>query len=676
MLMSATLLGLGMGAAYQVKRRKTQQQGAQRRLKKQQVTDKVAEALVVTTSTDATVVSNNLNENERSFKNKLMIAVGSLGCAVVGSFGFPVLSAVSVGGVLYAGFPMFKRSWQSITQEKRVSGYVLTSIITSFTLLQHYFVYAAAQVVLVNISQRTLLKVKAKSRDGLLDIFSQQPSHAWLLVDGTEVEVPVDELKVGDTLIISAGETVPVDGSIIKGSAALDQCMLTGESQPVEKEIGDSVLASTLVLSGTVQVRVEKAGEETSIAQIGKVLNQTINAKTDSELRVEKLVDKASAPTLAFSALCVPFIGIAPAIFVLNNYLGPRTIALTSIGMMNYIKLLSDHGILIKDGGAIETLNQVDTIVFDKTGTLTSTQPMVRSITALSSLSEREILSYAAAAEQKQSHPIAKAILAEAKQQDLPVMECEHIEYEVGYGLNAYIKKQDVLVGSLRLMQHKGIAVKPEWEAAMQASSKKGHSTVWVAVNGTLAGTIELSPVVHPEVKNIITALKQSHVDKTYVISGDLEAPTQFLSKQLGIDHYYAEVLPQDKAALIQQLQEEGRTVCFVGDGINDAIALKQADVAISLSGATSIATDAAQIILMDGTVCQLAELFSIAKQFRSTFNRVIAVSVIPSLMGVAGVFSLNFGLWATFLVNQLNLSAVPMIMKPLAQAKQLKRLQ
>lgn len=668
MLITATLLMLGAGAVYARRHPKAPNRLANRLSGKNSRLPQPERH-----PSDAMVVTNNLNETERSFRNKLVVSVSSLGCAAIGSLGYPLWSVASVVGVVYAGLPMFKRSWQSLVEEKRISGYVLTTIITTFTLLQHYFVYAAAQVVLVNISQRTLLKVKAKSRDGLLDIFRQQPSHAWLLIDGVEVEVAVEKLKSGDTIMIHAGETVPVDGIILHGSAAIDQQMLTGESQPIEREPGDPVLASTLVLSGKLQVAVEKAGEETSIAQIGRILNQTINTKSESELWVEKLVDKASAPTLVFSALCVPVIGIAPAIFVLNNYLGPRTVALTSIGMMNYIKLLSEHGILIKDGSAIETLNKVDTLVFDKTGTLTSAQPMVKGITVLGDWDEDMILAYAATVEDKQTHPVALAILAEARERQLPLHECEHIEYEVGYGLKACIGRDEVLVGSLRLMERKGISLSPAWGTMVQTRAEQGNSTIVVAINGKQAGMIELAPVVHPEVRPIIAALKQQHVSETYVISGDQEAPTRFLANELGIDHYHAEVLPQDKAELIRQLQAEGRTVCFIGDGINDAIALKQADVSISLSGATSIATDTAQIILMDGSVCQLEKLFMISKDFRNTFTRVITVSVVPSLMGVAGVFSLHFGLWSTFLVNQLNLSAIPIIMEPLAKSKRLK---
>jgi Cu2+-exporting ATPase len=446
--------------------------------------------------------------------------------------------------------------------------------------------------------------------------------------------------------------------------------MLTGESQPAEKELNSTVLASTLVLSGKIYILVKKAGNETSIAQIGDILNQTIHSKTKSELWIEQLVNKASAPTLAFSAACIPVIGFTPSFSILTSYIGPRSVVLSSVAMMNYMKLFADHGILIKDGGAMEKLNSVDCIIFDKTGTLTAAQPTVKKIIKLSAFSEMDILAYTAAAEGKQAHPIALAILDEAKNRQIPLPICDKTEYTVGYGVEASINNKRVLVGSARLMKQKEIELPQNLTKILQESDQKGYSTIMVAIDKHLVGIIELCPTVHLEVKNIIKKLRKHHVKETYILSGDDENPTRSLATELGIDHYYAEVLPQEKAAIIKQLQEDGKTVCFVGDGINDTIALKQADVSISLSGATSAAKDIAEIILMDGTISQLEKLFELSKDFKKTFSKVITSGIVPSVLSIASTFVLGTGLWTAFFINQLTFIAIPIVMAPLKTHK------
>ena len=284
-----------------------------------------------------------------------------------------------------------------------------------------------------------------------------------------------------------------------------------------------------------------------------------------------------------------------------------------------------------------------------KTGTLTVEQPTVSQIFSCSDNSASQLLTYAAAAEYRQTHPIAKAILQEAESRQLDVPHIDHTHYEVGYGINVNLTFDDdvnarmIRVGSERFIQMCGITIPPEIKKEQARCQQYGHSLVYVAIDEQLGGAIELVPTVRPEVKEVIRALRES--GKTlYIVSGDHEAPTRRLAQELGIDHYFAKTLPENKAELVKQLQEEGRSVCFIGDGINDAMALKQANVSISRRGATTIATDTAGIVLMDGSLSQLVDLFELAQEFNHSLDRTFMLSVVPELMGIGWVFLFHWG--------------------------------
>jgi len=320
--------------------------------------------------------------------------------------------------------------------------------------------------------------------------------------------------------------------------------------------------------------------------------------------------------------------------------------------MLSYLQVAAQRGILVKDGRALEALDEVDTVLFDKTGTLTLEQPTVSRVLCYNGVAEPEILRYAAAAEAKQSHPIARAILQAAHDHGLDLPLLEDAQYKVGYGLKTQIEGRTTRVGSVRFMSAEQIAVPAEVAVQQAASHTAGNSLVLVALDGEVVGAIELQPTLRPEARQIISNLHARGI-QTAIISGDNEAPTQRLAAELGIDRYFAEVLPEDKANLVTQLQEEGHKVCFVGDGINDSIALKSADVAVSLRGATTIATDMAEIVFMDGTLGQLPTLFELADDFAANMRTNLLAAVVPGAIGIVGTFFFGWGMTLCVLLNQ-----------------------
>jgi len=293
-------------------------------------------------------------------------------------------------------------------------------------------------------------------------------------------------------------------------------------------------------------------------------------------------------------------------------------------------------------------------VLFDKTGTLTRERPEVGRIIAANGFSETDILLYAATAEQKFHHPIALAILHKAEELGIELAKTDDTQYKVGYGISVGINGHTIRVGSKRYLEMEGIPFTPEVEAALEEAHQEGHTMVMVGVDDQLGGALELQASVRPEVREIVAGLRQRGIKHLAIISGDHEAPTAKLAKDLGMDIHFAQVLPADKADYVEKLQKEGKKVCFVGDGINDSIALKQANVSISLRGATSIATDTAQIVFMEQGLGKLCELRDIAKSMdrnvRNSWNMILA----PNILCVTGVFTLGFGIGASVLTNNV----------------------
>ncbi|MCI5129673.1 MAG: heavy metal translocating P-type ATPase [Candidatus Electrothrix sp. AUS3] len=472
-----------------------------------------------------------------------------------------------------------------------------------------------------------------------------------MLKDGMEIELPFEELDDHCILIVRTGETVPVDGIVEQGIATIDQHILTGESRPAEKTTGDEVFASTVVLSGSIHVKVSKTGRATVAAQIGDILLKTADFKSSIQSSGERLADKSAVPTLLLSAVALPIVGSSGAVAVLNASFGYSVRIFAPISILNYLDMASRHGILVKDGRSLDLLTKVDTVVFDKTGTLTLEQPHVGDIHLCNGFNEKGLLQAAAAAEYRQTHPVARAILAEAEARELELDEVGNAKYEVGHGIRVKLASGNLIsVGSILFMQIEHISIPEKIHIAIQSAHEEGHSLVLVAVDGKLAGMIELHITIRPEAEEIIRDLHALGLS-VCIISGDHEKPTKNLAKQLGIDSYFSQALPEDKARIIGELQDKGKKVCFVGDGINDSIALKKANVSVSMRGASSIAVDTAQVILMDKTIGKLADLFRISKELEQNVKRGFALTIIPGGVCVLGVFFLGFGILSSMLL-------------------------
>ncbi len=584
----------------------------------------------------------------------LTICSVSLPIAAAAQFAVPAFLPVAAGLFAYTAIPCFKGAYEVLFKERRLGIDVLDSIVVLGCLATGQVFPGAVLAWCLSFGRLLVKKTEDNSRKLLLNAFGKQPRFVWRVQDGVEIEVPLDRIAQGDLVAVHTGDAVPVDGHIVEGMAMIDQHALTGESTPAEKGVGDRVYASTILVAGKIFVSVEQAGSETASAKISQILNDTAGYKLTSQHKGERLADLAVLPTLAVSGLAYAAMGPFGAVAVLNSDLGTGIRMAAPLAMLSSLALCAQKGILVKDGRALELMNEIDTVLFDKTGTLTRERPEVGEIVAANGHTAEQVLRYAAAAEQKFHHPIALAILHKAEELGLDLPATDDTQYQVGYGIRVAVDGRTIRVGSKRYLEMEGIPIPPEVEEKLEAVHRDGDTMVMVGIDDRLGGALELRAALRPEVKAIVAGLRKRGIQHLAIISGDHEAPTQKLAEELGMDRYFAQVLPADKADYVEKLQQEGRKVCFVGDGINDSIALKKANVSISLRGATSIATDTAHIVFMEQGLGKLCELRDISRALDRNIARSWAMILVPNVACVAGVFTLGFGVGASVLSNNV----------------------
>ena len=587
-----------------------------------------------------------IDQQKKQENRQLVLSTGALGLAFLGTVS-PVFYLLGSAMVFYLGRNIFQMMLRDFKQKHFISIYPVSVIVMTGMMVSGQLILAAITGILGNFIVKLIQKAEDSSQKHLIDVFSGPPGQVWLEKDGVEIQVPFESVQKNDVIVVHAGEIIPVDGIIQTGSASIDQHILTGESQPVDKIVGDKVFAATLMLVGRVSILVETAGEETVAANIGHVLNNTKSYKDQLMLRSKKMTETFLPIELGIGAITLGLLGPVSAMAILWSGLGYRMMIYGPLSVLNYLQILSRHGILVKDGRVLESLHKVDTVVFDKTGTLTLEKPSIGTIHLLADYDENQILSYAASAEYRQSHPIAKAIIDKACEQGITPSKPEASRYEVGHGIKVQVEQKFVRVGSARFMQREGLVLPEQLDALQQQMEELGHSLIYVGIDNIVAGVLEILPNIRPEAHQLIENLRQRGLS-TYIISGDHEQPTRNIAKQLGVDHYFAETLPEHKANLIKKLRDDGKFVCFIGDGINDTIALKSAQISISLKGASTAATDTAQIIFMDGSLNPLNRLFQFTDEFEHTMRNNFLISILPGAINITGVYLLHFGIAAS----------------------------
>ncbi len=511
------------------------------------------------------------------------------------------------------------------------SAYLYSLMVTFFpgffqaSGLSAHVYYDTAAVIITLILFGRLLEARARGRtsEAMRRLIGLQAKTAKVERDGRELEVPIDEVIPGDVVVVKPGERIPVDGIVIDGFSSVDESMLTGESVPVEKSTGDTVFGGTVNKEGSLKLRATKIGKDTALSQIIRLVEEAQGSKAP----IQRLADRVA------SVFVPVVIGTATVTFFLWYFLGPEP-AFTR-ALMNFIAVLiiacpcalglatptalmvgtgkgAERGILIRDAEALETAHKIDVVVMDKTGTITKGEPEVVDIFPAEGYSFKEVLEIAATAEHPSEHPLARAIVEKARQSNIDVGSPEEFVAIPGGGVRARVKGEDVLIGNMELQEKEGVSVSVV-EGIVRRENKMGRTAVVISVNARALGVITIADKVKESSLKAIADLKSMGIE-VVMLTGDNKAVASTIAEEVGISRFYAGVLPEGKVNIIKELKAEGKVVAMVGDGINDAPALTEADVGIAIGTGTDIAMEASDITLIKGDLRSVAEAIRLSK--------------------------------------------------------------
>lgn len=470
-----------------------------------------------------------------------------------------------------------------------------------------YFESAATILTLITLGKYFEAVSKGKTSEAIKTLINLAPKQASVLRDGVETSIPVEDVKVDDTVIVRPGEKIPVDGVIVSGNSSIDESMITGESIPIEKKTGDTVISASINKTGSFQFKATKVGKDTTLSQIIKLVEEAQGSKAP----IAKLADKVSGVFVPIviilaivSGLLWYTLGQESWVFALTITISVLVIACPcALGLATPTAIMvgtgkgAENGILIKSGEALETAHQLDTIVFDKTGTITEGKPVVTDILVFNQQSSEDILQLAASAEIHSEHPLGTAIVEKAKNDGISFLEISDFLAIPGQGIKVSVEEKVYYIGNQRLMINQSIALN-EKKSVVDSFANEGKTPMYVADSSEIIGIIAVADPIKQSSVDAVSHLK-SLGKQVVMLTGDNEKTAQAIAKEVGIEKVVSDVLPQDKAMQIEKLQKEGKKVAMVGDGINDAPALAQADIGIAIGTGTDVAIESADIVLM-----------------------------------------------------------------------------
>jgi len=492
-----------------------------------------------------------------------------------------------------------------------------------------YFETAGVIITLILLGKSLEAVTKGRTSESIKRLMGLQPKTATVLQNGVQIELPIEEVEEGDLILVRPGERIPVDGEIVAGRPSVDESMLTGESLPVEKEVGDKVIGASVNKNGSIQFRATKVGVDTVLAHIIKLVEDAQGSKAPIA-QMADIVSGYFVPVVFAIALVSAGVWLLlghGVVFALTVFVAVLTIACPcALGLATPTAIMvgtgkgAAHGVLIKSGAALETVHKIDTIVFDKTGTLTKGRPEATDIVPAQGVDGDEFLSLAASAEKVSEHPLGEAIVRAAEEKKLPILPVSDFEAVPGFGIEAKIDEKRVLVGNAKLLKSHGIDLGGAVTAADQLAGE-GKTSMFIAVEGKYAGLIAVADVVKESSAKAIAALHTMGISVA-MITGDSRKTAEAIARTVGIDRVLAEVLPQDKAAEVKKLQTEGHKVAMGGDGINDAPALAQADIGIAIGSGTDVAMESADVVLMRSDLMDVPTAIMLSKRVIRTIKQ------------------------------------------------------
>lgn len=513
-----------------------------------------------------------------------------------------------------------------------------------------YFDVATIIIGLILLGRYFEAKAKAGTSEAIKKLIGLQAKTARVLRDGKEVDIPIDQVMIGNIIRVRPGEKIPVDGIIAEGESSIDESMITGESIPVDKSTGDTVVGATINKTGTFTYRATKVGQETMLAQIIKLVQEAQGSKAPIQ-RLADLVSSYFVPVVIMLAIATFVVwydfGSAPALlFALLNTVAVLIIACPcAMGLATPTAIMvgtgkgAEHGILIKDAESLEIAHKVKTVIFDKTGTLTQGKPEVTDIVAINEIKKDQVLRLAASVEKGSEHSLGEAIVQEAEDQKVKLRPVTKFKAIAGHGVEGKVTSHQIFLGNKKLMEKENISI-GKWEEEVKKLENEGKTVMILAVNEKLAGLIAVADTVKESAKDGVLALKKMGIEVA-MITGDNPRTANAIARKVGIDRVLAEILPDQKEAEVRKIQAEGKKVAMVGDGINDAPALAAADVGIAMGSGTDVAIEAADITLINKDLKSVSVAIDLSKKTMRTIKLNLFwafgynISLIPVAMGV-----------------------------------------
>ena len=488
--------------------------------------------------------------------------------------------------------------------------------------MELYFESAATIITLITLGKYLEAVSKGKSSEAIKKLMGLAPKTAIVIKNGKEEEINIDEVEVGDIIVVKPGEKMPVDGKVVEGTTSADESMLTGESIPVEKNIGDKIIGASINKNGSIKYEATKVGKDTALSQIIKLVEDAQGSKAP----IAKMADIISGyfvPIVialsVISGLAWYFIGGESGIFSLTIFIAVLVIACPcALGLATPTAIMvgtgkgAEHGVLIKSGEALETAHKIQTVVFDKTGTITEGKAKVTDVVVTNGISENDLLQLAASAEKGSEHPLGEAIVKGAEEKGLEFKKVDSFKAIPGHGIEVKIDNKTMLLGNRKLIVENNISL-GDLETTSDRLATEGKTPMYVTINGKLVGIIAVADTVKESSKKAIERLHSMGIEVA-MITGDNKRTAEAIAKEVGIDRILAEVLPEEKANEVKKLQEEGKKVAMVGDGINDAPALAQADMGIAIGSGTDVAMESADIVLMRSDLMDVPTAIQLSK--------------------------------------------------------------
>jgi Cu2+-exporting ATPase len=613
--------------------------------------------------------ANQLSPQEGGASFELLLSSAGLACLAAEALAAPFIPFLLLGSAL----PMFIRAFDAFGRRDMLTVDVLDASAATLLACQGQFPMALFMVWLVNLGDYIRDVTVMQAQDAVTEVLAYRRTPAWVVRQGKTVQVNVEEVRVGETVVVYPGERVPIDGTVLKGRATVDQQALTGESLPVEKSTGDVAHAATVVQDGKLYVRADRVGDDTEAARIVRMVQDAPTHET----RVQNYAERWANQLVPYSFIGAGASGVlsqslssSASVLIIDYGTGIRIAAPTAVlaSMTNAVR----HGILIKGGRYMEQLAGVDAIVFDKTGTLTVGCPEVMEIYTYNGISRTDVLGFAAACERRLTHPVARAIVQAAESRGIAIPERSGSHYTIGLGVEAHVDNHLVHVGCERFMTAKRVNVPQDVERHLYEIGKEAMSPVCVAVDGELVGTLAHADPIRQESAEVVELLREKGIRHIAMLTGDHSRVAARVAETVGITELIADALPRDKVAYVKDLQHKGYRVAVVGDGINDSPALAHADVGIAVSGGADVAEATAHVVLLNGGLWKVPLALDISRQALHLIEQNWKIISVPNTvaLGLAVFGAIGAGA-ATLLSNGSAILATANALRPLMATKE-----